>query len=791
MNDAGGVRDRRMSPRGATTTTTTTNPSVVVDKLSSLVLVASSDEADKLDKRQRPRCHYQEDYLEEDVQTLYSEWLDGEDDEECTDHATPPTAHASNGNVQRKDGDGSALKKKKKMFRRRLQWRAPGTKAPSKRGVSSGNSPKKNKKTPPLPPSNSASRRTSSTGASHSVSFGRSQSFAGSFRSNASSYLTTKSSTTQKRSNRAATVSKNPKVAQASEGASVFSSYSQVSVKSSTPPLARYRRRRRLDALNKSAQMEKVREANEEDEVPFDEVTKDAVDDLTRDAVDDRDEDERTHVTIDKCRIKVCTNEQARQDELAGPLERGSVYDSSWAPIDEARHLATNLFLGTNGSSSPTSVADSICGMSTPFDEYDGSAVRNLNQTMEGLSMSTELESEQRRSEPGASMENQVFLEQMSRIDDIDDRTVSTVDEPDRRVSGPIDIDTCAPVVTPTERRHLRAMHKLGSTHLRNNEYPQALTVFSEILRGQSERHGRRSEQTAMAMQNLSVVCMKCRRYDDVIKLSDGACRLRVSKFGPEAPGIASCLSMQGVALLETKQYPLALASFKEALRVRAIEQSGTGGKEIEYNGASLPAHPQVVRLLNNIGCSLFELNELESSKETFLAALQMQRELKSTDPLHYNSFEVDPKDAHQRLLGVALTLANLGTIHLRLNELDLSLANYEEAVLVRHWTCYLVCYEDLTAAEAPGECPWRRSQGSHRHTAEYRQGESRTGKSVTKICSINMHIESAHSISLLGKREYICIQFNESEQVRWSAPLCHLPRRKENLFQYGICNSL
>ncbi|EJK49098.1 hypothetical protein THAOC_32058 [Thalassiosira oceanica] len=169
------------------------------------------------------------------------------------------------------------------------------------------------------------------------------------------------------------------------------------------------------------------------------------------------------------------------------------------------------------------------------------------------------------------------------------------------------------------------------------------------------------------------------------IKLCDGACRLRVSLFGPEAPGVASCLCMQGVACLELRRYPLALASFKEALRIRATELSGTSGKEVEYNGASLPAHPLVVRLLNNIGCSLFELDELESAKETFVATLQMQRELKLTDPLRYNSsFEVDPKDAHQRLLGVALTLGNLGTIYLRLNELDLSLANYEEAVLTR-----------------------------------------------------------------------------------------------------------
>ncbi|EJK71245.1 hypothetical protein THAOC_07336 [Thalassiosira oceanica] len=288
MSGAGGVlRARRMNDEGA-------KPSVAKDK-HALVLVPSSERVVG-----KPRCHY----LEEEHSN--SEWLDGEDGEGCEDYTAPSTAHTIRGDER---GDpGSALKKKKKrMFRRRLQWRAPGTKPPSKKGATSINSPKKNNKNaPPLPPSNSARRRAaSSTGkinvpfgrsSSMSVSFGRSSSFAGSFRSNASSYLTTKSSSTQKCSNRIATVRTAPKVAQASEGASAASSYSQASVNSSTPPLARYRWKRRLDASNKAAQMGKVPEANEEN--------------------DDRNEDERTHVTIDKCRIRVCTNEQADRDEL-------------------------------------------------------------------------------------------------------------------------------------------------------------------------------------------------------------------------------------------------------------------------------------------------------------------------------------------------------------------------------------------------------------------------------------------------------------------------------------------
>ena len=47
--------------------------------------------------------------------------------------------------------------------------------------------------------------------------------------------------------------------------------------------------------------------------------------------------------------------------------------------------------------------------------------------------------------------------------------------------------------LTSTERRHLRAMHELGHKQLQNANYVQAIEVFSEILRGQKERHGKRS----------------------------------------------------------------------------------------------------------------------------------------------------------------------------------------------------------------------------------------------------------------------------------------------------------
>lgn len=154
-------------------------------------------------------------------------------------------------------------------------------------------------------------------------------------------------------------------------------------------------------------------------------------------------------------------------------------------------------------------------------------------------------------------------------------------------------------------------------------------------------------------------------------------------------------LAQQGVALMEMQEYATALASFREALRIR---RKDLGSK-----------HPLVIRLLNNIGCALFELNDLVESKIAFEEALSLQRDLmrensfggKSscndslTGVLETNDEQIDligsegknlemgQKGAHNMLLSIALTLCNLGSIHLRWGKYDESLVFYEEALLV------------------------------------------------------------------------------------------------------------
>ena len=150
---------------------------------------------------------------------------------------------------------------------------------------------------------------------------------------------------------------------------------------------------------------------------------------------------------------------------------------------------------------------------------------------------------------------------------------------------------------------------------------------------------------------------------------------------------------------MEIKQYPLALTSFQEALRIR---RKAVGVK-----------HPLVIRLLNNIGCAYFEMNKLDDAKVSFDEALAVQRDLLKDKnfskggvndeeqqdnglDLEERNLEADPKEANNMLLSIALTLCNLGSIHLRWGMYDESLTFYEDALMVSAYVVFLLQYWQL-----------------------------------------------------------------------------------------------
>ena len=236
----------------------------------------------------------------------------------------------------------------------------------------------------------------------------------------------------------------------------------------------------------------------------------------------------------------------------------------------------------------------------------------------------------------------------------------------------------------------------LSDLHLRKSQVDQAITIFTEILRGQKERHGKHSLQAAMAMHNLGVVYVKARQYKETSKLCEKASKIRREELGKDHLDVAVSLAQMGVALMELSKYEGALVVFREALRIRRLNL----GKDCN--------HTLIVRILNNIGCALFELDKMEEARVTFEETLCMQRELMKEDISEKDvgggkekkvnlakgrsvgssseassSGGSDKKKEDHMLLSIALTLCNLGSIHLRTGQLDASFVVFEEALLV------------------------------------------------------------------------------------------------------------
>jgi len=248
-----------------------TPPRVYVDKQTTLLLAPPSDSPSRttamnntnnMSNNTPPTCHYQNEYLEEDMNTLLSDWMeydmqgsssnsisDGSSDKNTreegntnTPKSTTATADCQTKTSPQKDNKKVDKKEKKKKIR--LQWRPPGMQKPkksrsrtrsaspiAKSSSTTKNSTKSRRDSAPtksrLPPSSSLTKSSSSSLRSNKrnnstkqkkkkknkASFDDESSIAGAsistfrslttFRSSASTIFTTKSSATAKASNKA------------------------------------------------------------------------------------------------------------------------------------------------------------------------------------------------------------------------------------------------------------------------------------------------------------------------------------------------------------------------------------------------------------------------------------------------------------------------------------------------------------------------------------------------------------------------------------------------------------
>ncbi|KAL7547573.1 hypothetical protein ACHAWF_010867, partial [Thalassiosira exigua] len=680
---------------------------------------------------------------------------------------------------------------------RKLQWRPPGMgRAPSPGNApttspSAPSSPREDaskgggaavrprRRPPRRPPSNPAVLKSPPPNLpprGAGVSSGASVT---TFKSNASSTFTTKSSSTQPRSNRTHKGKGGGKRgakggAYAGTGAD-GSNRSTASMTSRTPPLARYRRWQsakdasRADGLSKSDAFDEGERGGASHPegpppLPPPRIDCDAADPMETSSLtddeegplrpaDDRGANDRREsvgpnydVTFEHVKIHV-TKHRDDEDPSSSPCvtpSRAARTSCNVAPsFDEAQHMIDNtcvagtkivVGLGKRGASkcataagSPTSVMGFPveCGStSVPFDECSwADELAEVDVPVRNPARFPSPDGKRPAHTPTvAAPVRSIPALDRDADDDGDDRSSVATDDRPRR-PGPVDVDTCEWRPTPDELRHLRAMRRLGLAHLANGERNAAIDVYAEILRGQRERHGGRSARAARAMRDLGAICLRAERHELAVRLCDGAARIHAERRGKGSTEVARSLEVQGRALMELEEHGLAGASFREALRIRRSrrrrgsgddgEGSGEGaGQEGEDEGDERDRRASVARLLNHVGCALSETDELEEARDAFEEALSMQRDLMRASSSGQASsgsdvdgeggdddedegggeereddddiLDEDPRGAHRAPLGIALTLTNLGSIHLRLGAIEESLACFEEAALIQ-----------------------------------------------------------------------------------------------------------
>ena len=236
--------------------------------------------------------------------------------------------------------------------------------------------------------------------------------------------------------------------------------------------------------------------------------------------------------------------------------------------------------------------------------------------------------------------------------------------------AGPVDVDSAQ--FTDAER-HLRAIHEMGAEHLIHGEFDEAVEVFTEILRGQMERHGPDHPRVGTALHNLGICHLKKGDYASAIRVCRDAVEVRKAALGGRHLDVAVSLAQLGIAHLECGQHRKALIAFREALQIRRTLLG--------------PKHPKVARLLNNTGCALFELDEMRGAMLAFEETLDIQRSMmKLPDAAFGDEGSGGPSSsaAEQLLLSTAATLCNIGSIRLRLGDADGALVALEEALIVQ-----------------------------------------------------------------------------------------------------------
>ena len=170
------------------------------------------------------------------------------------------------------------------------------------------------------------------------------------------------------------------------------------------------------------------------------------------------------------------------------------------------------------------------------------------------------------------------------------------------------------------------------------------------------ERYGPRHPEVGKSNHNVGLLCLLTEHYQEAVTHLEHAVRIYTNTMGVKHPEVASTLMLKGLAQLALERFE---DSMESMYRVRHSREHILGRE-----------HPELGLILNNMACVQYELHAYKNSEALFQEALDLQREIFSTEPAF--------------LRQVSIVLSNIAFLHAKSGSFPKALIELEGALQIR-----------------------------------------------------------------------------------------------------------
>lgn len=206
----------------------------------------------------------------------------------------------------------------------------------------------------------------------------------------------------------------------------------------------------------------------------------------------------------------------------------------------------------------------------------------------------------------------------------------------------------------------LREVHGQALQHIDNNEFDEAVQVFTTILRSHTEKFGDRHHLVGNAWHNIGMVRMYAGETKEALEAFEKSIKIKSKALGADHPETAS--SMLKIALLQLGAGDDAIArSTLVGIRDSMMHVLGQG-------------HPLLAKILNDLGVVYYQGKDILNARRCIQLAYDYQRKyLDEGDSFVNKASEI----------ALSNTLANMGFLSAKEGDAKNGLILWEEALAI------------------------------------------------------------------------------------------------------------